>query len=245
MNLRSPSIVTRVTKTTQLTPRDWDDIWLLTSEFYDVDREYAERELRRRQNIATFRIGDALIGMAVIDTCLTTFRGRHIVVFHTSHLLLREPWRGRNLVQKLGARTFLAARLRYPLRPIYWFYDALSYKSYLLLPRNFRTFWPRFDSPTPEPQAALINQLATQAFGPAWRPARGVVVRSGLRRLRPTTAPLILDSDSEPALSFFARANPGHASGDTLVCLCPLTASNWLSLARKAFHRFQRHREIH
>jgi hypothetical protein len=245
MNLRSPSIVTRVTKTTQLTPRDWDEIWLLTSEFYDVERDYAERELRRRQDIATFHMGDALIGMAVIDTCLTTFRGRNIVVLHTSHLLLREPWRGRNLVQKLGARTFLAARLRYPLRPIYWFYDALSYKSYLLLPRNFRTFWPRFDSPTPEPQAALINHLATQAFGPAWRPARGVVVRSGLRRLRPTTAPLILDSDSEPALSFFARANPGHASGDTLVCLCPLTASNWLSLARKAFHRFQRHREIH
>jgi hypothetical protein len=245
MNLRSPSIVTRVTKTTQLTPRDWDEIWLLTSEFYDVERDYAERELRRRQDVATFHMGDALIGMAVIDTCLTTFRGRNIVVLHTSHLLLREPWRGRNLVQKLGARTFLAARLRYPLRPIYWFYDALSYKSYLLLPRNFRTFWPRFDSPTPEPQAALINQLATQAFGPAWRPARGVVVRSGLRRLRPTTAPLILDSDSEPDLAFFARANPGHASGDTLVCLCPLTASNWLSLARKAFHRVRRHHEIH
>jgi hypothetical protein len=245
MNLRSPSIVTRVTKTAQLTARDWDDIWLLTSEFYDVEREYAEGELRRRQNIAMFRMGDALLGMAAIDTYLTTFRGRNIVVLHTSHLLIREHGRGRNLVQKLGARTFLATRLRYPLRPIYWFYDALSYKSYLLLPRNFRTFWPRFDSPTPEPQAALIDQLATQAFGPAWRPARGVVVRSGFRRLRSTTAPLILDSDSEPELSFFARANPGHASGDTLVCLCPLTATNWLSLARKAFQRFRRHREIH
>jgi hypothetical protein len=245
MNLRSPSIVTRVAKPAQLTARDWDDIWLLTSEFYDVEREYAEGELRRRQNIAMFRMGDALLGMAAIDTYLTTFRGRDIVVLHTSHLLIREHWRGRNLVQKLGARTFLASRLRYPLRPIYWFYDALSYKSYLLLPRNFRTFWPRYDAPTPEPQAALIDQLATQAYGPAWRPARGVVVRSGQRRLRPTTAPLILDSDSKPELTFFARANPGHASGDTLVCLCPLTASNWFSVARKAFQRLRRRREMH
>ena len=79
MNLRSPSIATRVTKTTQLTARDWDDIWLLTSEFYDVERGYVERELRRRQNIAMFRMGDALLGMAAIDTCLTTFRGRDIV----------------------------------------------------------------------------------------------------------------------------------------------------------------------
>jgi len=245
MNLRSPRIVTRVAKPSQFEARDWDDIWLLTSEFYDVEREYSESELRRRQSIAMFRMGDALLGMAAIDTYPTTFRGRAIVVLHTSHLLIREHWRGRNLVQKLGARTFLEARLRYPLRPIYWFYDALSYKSYLLLPRNFRTFWPRHDAPTPEPQAALIDQLATLAYGPAWRPARGVVVRSGQRRLRPTTAPLILDSDSEPELTFFARANPGHAAGDTLVCLCPLTASNWFSVARKAFQRLRRRREMH
>ena len=208
MNLLSPRIVTRVTKSSQLDARDWDDIWVLTSEFYDVEREYSESELRRRQSIAMFRMGDALLGMAAIDTYRTTFRGRAIVVLHTSHLLIREHWRGRNLVQKLGARTFLAARLRYPLRPIYWFYDALSYKSYLLLPRNFRTFWPRYDAPTPEPQAALIDQLATQAYGPAWRPARGVVVRSGQRRLRSTTAPLILDSDSKPELDLFRPRQP-------------------------------------
>ena len=187
MNLRSPRIVTRVAKPSQFEARDWDDIWLLTSEFYDVEREYSESELRRRQSIAMFRMGDALLGMAAIDTYPTTFRGRAIVVLHTSHLLIREHWRGRNLVQKLGACTFLEARLRYPLRPIYWFYDALSYKSYLLLPRNFRTFWPRHDAPTPEPQAALIDQLATQAYGPAWRPARGVVVRSGHPRMIEST----------------------------------------------------------
>ena len=245
MNLRSPRIDTRVMKTTELTPRDWDDIWLLTSEFYDVERGYAEGELRRRQNIALFRMDDVLLGMAAIDTLFTKFRGRDIVVLHTSHLLIREHWRGRNLVQKLGARIFLKTRLRYPLRPIYWFYDALSYKSYLLLTRNFHTYWPRHDAPTPEPETALIDELATQIYGPAWRPARGVLVRSGQRRLRPTTAPLILDADSAPDLAFFARANPGHASGDTLVCLCPLTASNWFSLARKAFQRLRRRRAIH
>ena len=241
MNLRSPSIVTRVAKPAQLTARDWDDIWLLTSEFYDVEREYAEGELRRRQNIAMFRMGDALLGMAAIDTYLTTFRGRDIVVLHTSHLLIREHWRGRNLVQKLGARTFLAARLRYPLRPIYWFYDALSYKSYLLLPRNFRTFWPRYEEATPEPRAKLINQLATETYGAAWQPERGVVLRSGQKRLRSTAAPLVLGAGVDPALEFFARANPGHPDGDMLVCLCPLTMSNWLSLVRKALQRLRRH----
>jgi len=226
-----------VLPTRQLTPRMWDEIWTLTNEFYDVERAYAEDELRRRQKVALFRMNGALLGMASARC-----RGRRLAVISTAHVLIRENWRGRNLIQKLGSRTFLATRLRYPLRPIYWFFDTFSYKSYLLLPRNFRTYWPRYDEPTPEPRAALIDQLATELYGPAWRPARGVVVRSGRKRMRETAAPLALRPDAGPELQFFARANPGHAEGDMLVCLCPLTLANWLAVARRAYQRRIRHR---
>jgi hypothetical protein len=230
-------IITHVHRTTDLTPGDWDDIWTLTDEFYDVERAYAEAELRKRERIALFRMNGALLGMASITIYAEDFRGRRVIVINTSHVLIRENWRGRNLIQKLGFRTFLGARLRHPFRPIYWFFDTFSYKSYLLLPRNFRRFWPRHDEPTPEPRAALIDQLATRVYGPAWRPARGIAVRSGRKRLRATTAPLALTADSSPNLRFFAAANPGHAEGDMLICLCPLTLGNWLSVARRALAR--------
>jgi hypothetical protein len=237
-------ITTTVFATGSLTPAQWDDIWILTQEFFAVERDYAEAELRKRQNIALFHMNDALLGMASIDTFPAGFRGRTVTVISTAHVLLRENWRGRNLLQKLGWRTFLAARLRHPLRPIYWFFDTFSYKSYLLLPRNFRTFWPRFDQPTPEPQVALMDQLATRSYGPAWRPGRGIVARSGQKRMRETAAPLILARDSDAHLAYFARVNPGHAEGDMLVCLCPLSLPNWLSLARKALQRLRR-RQTH
>lgn len=233
-------VVTHVQYTRDLSPADWDDIWALTHEFFDVERDYAEAELRRRERIALFRMNGALLGMASITIYPEKFRGRRIAVINTSHVLIRENWRGRNLIQRLGFRTFLATRLRYPLRPIYWFFDTFSYKSYLLLPRNFRRFWPRHDEPTPEPQAALIDQLATHLYGPAWRPARGIAVRSGQRRLRAATAPLAVTPDTSPDIRFFAATNPGHAEGDMLICLCPLTLGNWVSVARLALARRRR-----
>ncbi|HEU5133929.1 MAG TPA: hypothetical protein VFU13_02180 [Steroidobacteraceae bacterium] len=233
-------ITTAVYATADLTRAQWDEIWTLTEEFFDVDRQYAEAELRRRQSIATFRMNDSLLGMAAIDVYPAEFRGSTLIVIHTSHVLIREAWRGRNLLQKLGARTFLATRLRHPLRPIYWFFDTFSYKSYLLLPRNFREYWPRHDLPTPEPRAALIHQLAADMYGPAWRPQLGVVARSGQKRMRASAAPLVLGPGSAPELEFFSRANPGHAEGDMLVCLCPLTLSNWLAVVRKALERLRR-----
>jgi hypothetical protein len=233
-------IVTTVHATNSLTPSEWDEIWILTQEFFDVERGYAEAELRKRSRVALVRMNGALLGMAAIDVYPETFRGKALTVISTTHVLLRENWRGRNLLQKLGFRTFLAERLRHPFRPIYWFFDTFSYKSYLLLPRNFRDFWPRHDQPTPEARAALIDQLAARTYGPAWRPSRGVVVRSGHKRMRETAAPLVLARDSDPNLEFFARSNPGHADGDMLVCLCPLTLSNWLTLARRALRRRRR-----
>lgn len=241
---RAPRIVTRVTETARLTQADWDDIWILTSEFFEVEREYSEAELRRRQSIATFRMEGTLVGMAALDVYPAEFRNRTLACIATPHVLIREHWRGRNLIQRLGVRTYLAARLRYPFRPIYWFFDTQSYKSYLLLTRNFSTYWPRPDEPTPEPCAALIDQLATRTYGPAWRPARGLAVRSGQKRLRETAAPLIVGPDTSADLAFFARTNPGHAEGDMLICLCPLTVSNWLSVGRKALQRWRRRRAI-
>jgi hypothetical protein len=233
-------VVTHVHRTNELTPADWDDIWTLTDEFYDVERGFAEAELRKRDRIALFRMNGALLGMASITIYTEKFRGRRVAVINTSHVLIRENWRGRNLIQKLGFRTWLATRLRYPLLPIYWFFDTFSYKSYMLLPRNFRRFWPRHDEPTPEPRAALIDQLATHLYGPAWRPARGVAVRSGQKRLRAAAAPVELTPDVDPDIRFFAATNPGHAEGDMLVCLCPLTLGNWLAVARRALARRRR-----
>jgi hypothetical protein len=43
-----------------------------------------------------------------------------------------------------------------------------------------------------------------------------------------------------PELKFFSKANPDYAEGDMLVCLCPLTIANWISVGIRAFQRMWR-----
>ena len=82
-----------------------------------------------------------------------------------------------------------------------------------------------------------MAHLAERMYGDAWRPSQGIVARSGRKRLRAETAPLGADFSGAPDLEFFACTNPGHAEGDMLVCLCPLTAGNWLGVALRALRR--------
>ena len=239
---RASTLRIEIVPTASLTPAAWDELWQLTDTFYDTERGYAQARLRQHQQTVLVRAGadGRLVGTASIDVHHVVFQDRIVTAIYTTHVLLRPEVRGRNLIQRIGFRTFLAERLRHPWRPIYWFFDTFSYKSYLLLPRNFRDFWPRFDQPTPAHAQALMHQLAAQVHGPDWRPDKGIVVRSGRKRLRATTAPLEPGPNDGPDLAFFARANPGHADGDMLVCLCPLSAVNWLSAAVRVVARVAR-----
>jgi hypothetical protein len=239
MTHASPRAVIEVRTTAALTAAQWDEIWQITNRFYVTERGFAEDKLRGHRQIALFRArgNRELIGMAALDVYPADFEGRRLIVIFTSHVLLDERFRGQNLVQRLGARTFLRARVSNPFSPIYWLFDTFSYKSYLLLPRNFREFWPRYDQPTPRWEHALIDALAADKYGAAWSPRAGIVARSGHKRLRPQTAPLQEELLRDRHLAFFAAANPGHAEGDMFVCLCPLDMINWLTIGARALGR--------
>ena len=157
-------ITTAVHATAALTPAQWDDIWTLTEEFFDVERDYAEAELRQRQSIAMFRMNDSLLGMAAIDVSRHEFRGRTLIVIYTAHVLIRESL----------ARPQPAAEARAPApssRRACAIRCGLSTGS--STPSATRaTCCCRAISahsgrattcPTPEPRAALIDQLATRA----------------------------------------------------------------------------------
>lgn len=222
----------------------WDEVWQLTCRFYAAERAYVEARLRAHRSLALFRDSATreLIGMAAIEVSPVDFDGQRLLMIFTSHTVVDERYRGQNLIQRAGFRTWLGTCLRYPLHRKFWVFDSFSYKSYLLLPRNLVEFWPRFDQPTPAWEATLIEHYGQLKYGSDWR-AGGVVARSPRKRLLPQTAPLdarLLAAD--PNLRFYAERNPGHAEGDMLFCLCPLNARNWWGIAGKVAGRLRKRR---
>ena len=64
------------------------------------------------------------------------------------------------------------------------------------------------------------------------------------KRLRGTAVPLTPAELADPDIQFFAHSNPGHVEGDMLICLCPMSLSNWMSVGKKALQRHRR-RTVH
>jgi len=227
-----------------LTDAERDEIWAVTERYVETDRAVYEKKLRGVAEVGLFRAASgALVGLTSYEAYDVTWEGARRRVVFTSNVVVDERHRKRNLPLRLGARVFARERLRHPLRPIDWLFDTFSFRSYVLLPRNFADFWPRRDRSMPPDVAAYVDFLARRRYGDAWRPETGVVARAG-KRLRPETAPVGAAERADPDIRFFAETNAGHAEGDMLVCLVPLTLRNWAAVLGRAARKGVRAREM-
>jgi hypothetical protein len=143
------------------------------------------------------------------------------VIYSGDTIVHREAWGSSAL-----ARTWLEAVRE--LRPEYWLLITSGFRTYRFLPVFWHEFWPRHDAPT---RPALLEILARERFGDRYydgivRFSAPQVLRNGLKEIPPSRL-------SDPHVVFYAQANPGHACGDELVCLCPLTPVNQTTAGRR------------
>ena len=230
-----PALDISIRSSASLTPGELEEIWALTERYVDTPRSQYERMLLELPEVGLWRVrGGPLAGLVGLDVHTAVWRGRKRIIIFTASVVADERFRGRNLVLKTGLRLLLREKLRRPLAPAYWLFGTYSYKSYLILARNFREFWPRRDRATPADTAAFIDLLASTRFASDWNRATGIVRGCGYKQLRPETAPIEEKLRSDPDVRYFEVANPRHAQGDMLVCLGPLTATNLFNALRRA-----------
>ena len=77
-----------------------------------------------------------------------------------------------------------------------------------------------------------MNEVMRILEADDWDPDRGTLKRNGALRYREG---VVADEKSvlnDPDIRFYAACNPGQVEGDSLACLCPLTARNivWVFL---------------
>ena len=220
-----------------LSASEWDDIRAFGSRYFEGA---FDASIRAKQELVLLRgAGNAIVGIGAVEMFDLVIDGRSATFIHAGNAAFADDTRGQSYVQRLGFRYFLRAKRRHPLRPVYLVYTTFSWRSYLMLTRNFMRSWPRIGRELPVWERLVYTQLGQRLLGTRFDVAAGVA-RNLDRRLRPDIAqippPLAADRD----LHYFVECNPGYASGDVLLCLAPLDWRNWAAVARRMLRRRRR-----
>lgn len=115
---------------------------------------------------------------------------------------------------------------------LFWLLISKGYKTYRFLPLFFREYFPRYDAPTPLWAQEIITAFGRYKYPTCFDEAAGIV-RSNDRkdRLRTGIADLTEARLADPHIRCFAERNPGHARGDELCCVAPITRENFTAAA--------------
>jgi hypothetical protein len=199
---------------------------LIDAHFEGVTRAQFDRDLDEKDWVLRFTRDDTLVGFTTMHVFSVLHEGRCINVIYSGDTVMSpEAW-GSPVLARAWIALVRALQSRRPAGPWYWLLLSSGFRTYRFLPVFWREFWPRHDATTPTNSQSLLNALARGRFGDLFDEATGVVRFEHPQRLRPHLATVPDGRADDPHVRFFLERNPGHRSGDELVCLSELSDAN-------------------
>jgi hypothetical protein len=205
---------------------------LMDTHFDGVTPEQFDRDLAEKDWVLRFLRGEQLIGFSTIQVYAVPHDGRCVNVIYSGDTVMDpEAW-GSPLLARAWIALVRELQSRHPEGDWYWLLLSSGFRTYRFLPVFWREFWPRYDTNGTD-TPPLLDELARDRFGDRFDAATGVVRFENPQRLRGHLSMIPGGKTDDPHVQFFIDRNPGHASGDELVCLAELSDANLTAAGRR------------
>ncbi|MEL6345899.1 MAG: hypothetical protein AAFV53_22500 [Myxococcota bacterium] len=175
----------------------------------------------------------AVVGLSYIRQQVD---GREHIIILSGTVALDKAYRGRGINNLIGLRAWARCRMASPGAALFWGFTSSTVGAYLFMQRSCAEHWPRHDAPTPAPIKHLMDCMGAQIGG---YDRRAGLVMYNTRPLEALDGPSAA-RHPDPAVRFYAGRNPQSAAGGALLCLCPLTTANAVSITRHMLSRYLR-----
>jgi len=242
--LPSGRLEARTVSVKGLAPSIKDGMWSVFNRYYaDITRSKFEQDLaNKRDVILLIDDGDGSIqGFSTLEIYERKKEGRSFVSVFSGDTVIDGDYWGQSALQREFVRYVIRLKLKNPFRAVYWFLISKGYKTYLLLSRNYWTYWPRWDRLTPDWESSLIADLAQEKYGEAFQANTGILhFENSEGHLKTGVAPIKSQLLKQPDIRFFCDQNPGHAMGDELCCLGKVDALLWLKFSLRLIKKLFR-----
>lgn len=197
--------------------------------FVHASRSQFETDLLAKDHAILLRAQGKIVGFSTLQVSKEVINNETLVALYSGDTIIDTEYWATTELQRNFVK-FAIGLMHQHSEPLYWLLICSGYRTYRYLPLFFRDFWPRRDKSTPGHIKSLMRELAKKRFGDKYHEG---VVGDCNGQLHDHVSPVSERLLSNPHVSFFIEANPGHEHGNELVCLAQITPSNLTRAVRK------------
>jgi len=206
---------------------------LLAGQFEAVNPDVFHRDLDEKNWVLLMEDAAGEIkGFTTFLHYRTRHRGQTLQVVYSGDTVVEPSAAGTSVLWRSWLGAVNHVRDDDPA-PLYWLLIVSGFRTYRFMSMFWTQFHPRHDTPMPTDLRELRDALATERFGDGYDAISGVVRLPSPQVLRPELREIPANRLSDPDVAFFARADPGHARGDELVCLAQIARDNLTRAGRR------------
>lgn len=199
---------------------------LMEAHFHGVTAVQFQRDLDEKDWVLRFTRDDGLVGFSTLQVYAAPHNGTCVNIIYSGDTVMSpEAW-GSPVLARAWIALVRELQSRRPPGPWYWLLLSSGFRTYRFLPVFWREFWPRYDAEAPSDVARMLETLAAGRFGDRFDSTRGIVRFESPQQLKSHLAAVPEGRADDPHVRFFLDRNPGHTSGDELVCLTELSDAN-------------------
>ena len=200
----------------------------LMQEYYgNVTPDQFEADLQKKDVVNVLRSGEELCGFSTQVLHKHTFWGEEILVLYSGDTIIAAKYRNSMALPIAGGRMMLAIIEDNPGKPLYWLLTSKGYKTYKFLPVFFKEYYPSLQSNASEAEKRLIKEFCVQFFQEKFDQENWLIkADSGDQVLNLQDGEINEQRRKDPLVAFFEQRNPGHLSGDELVCFARFHQEN-------------------
>ena len=229
----SRDLCAEVVARASLTPLDRREMYrLLETYFTNTSFAQFEQDLAEKDVVILLRepFESSVVGFSTLMTIRARVAGRNVAGFFSGDTIIAREYWGSSLLGRAWLKTVFEETDRMhgfaPETLTYWFLISSGYKTWRYLPIFFRQYLPHPEENAAAFDNAVLRALATQKFGRQYDQRKGIVHLDRANPLRSGVADITDQRLRDPMVEFFVRMNPGHAEGDELACIAPISRSN-------------------
>lgn len=216
---------------TDLKETDIEMMYLLFSRYYDkANKESFINDLREKQWVIILESEGEIKGFStqmVIKGCHS--KGKYAVLFSGDTIVDKGCWSETKL-SVLWTKFAVALSKMYEKEEheFYWYLLSKGYRTYKFLPTFFNEYYPKSGQETPAKVREIMKTIAEKKFPGLFEESTGIIKASILKeRLKAGIADIGEKELKKNNIRFFAEKNPGWSRGDELVCVAPVSRSNF------------------
>jgi len=227
--MRNPVLQSRIVPRGQITPAQRNSMYSIFARHYDCV-SFAKFASDLAEKDCVLLLWDAngdICGFSSQRLLRVSVRGVPVrAVFSGDTIIDRSHW-GQQELGRCWCRYVSCLYGEEPEVPLYWFLISKGYRTYLYLPIFFESFYPNYQTPTPEFEQCVLDTLAMAKFPVHYRQESGLIeFPQSQGQLKPHLAEIPGRRLRNRHVQFFIERNPAFASGSELACLAEISPSN-------------------